>query len=377
MDVKDNKQIEKMWTDIEKNCLKLKILMGGKTGVGKSSIINALVGTEVSKVSSDGCPCTKVNEELLWSTDMGDVSITDVPGFGEANAPTINGYDYENNIKQLAENAHILLLVLKCDDKALELEEDFLQNWKNDSQLSKIPVFIIINQIDKMKPVRMWDPENLNLENPSTEKEKQIKSYVDYVSSLPIFNEYAYAKHIFPVSAGEFLGDKVYGIDELGKAINKNVPEMLRLIIEREQISKEEKVKKIINYYSIAAGGAAIQPIPIIDSFILAPIQIAMVIHIGKVYGIKITKSVAGGLVNTLGLSLIGNYLFVFLVSLFPGIKQVIGPAVAYSLTYTSGLIVNELFATGNLSPTKEQLEVLSQKYKKELKEAKLRYDNM
>ena len=376
METQGKEQVEKMWADIEKNCLKLKILMGGKTGVGKSSIINVLIGSEVSKVSSDGRPCTKANEELLWSTDMGDISITDVPGLGEANAPTINGFDYEENIKLLAKDAHVLLLVLKCDDKALELEEKFLQNWSNDDKLSKIPVFIAINQIDKMKPSKIWDPKNLDLNNPTTEKEKQIRSYVDYVSSLPIFCEYGYAKHIFPVSAGEYDGDQTYGIDRLGNAINKNIPEMLRLIFEREQLSKEEKVKKIISYYAVAAGGAAIQPIPIIDSFILAPIQIAMVIHIGKIYGVRITKSVAGGIVNTLGLSLLGNYLFIIIVSFFPGIKQVIGPAIAYSLTFTSGLIVNELFSTGNLNPTKEQLEALTQKYKGELKAAKSRYEN-
>lgn len=101
-----------------------------------------------------------------------------------------------------------------------------------------------------------------------------------------------------------------------------------------------------------------------------------MVIHIGKIHEIKITKGIAGGLVSAIGLSFLGNILFISLVSFFPGIKQLLGPAIAYSLTYTSGLIVNELFSTGNLNPTKEQLRELAEKYKGELKDAKKRYED-
>lgn len=377
MEKNNELQIENIWDDIQKNCLTLKILMCGKTGVGKTSVVNALIGEEVGKVSADAAPCTKTNcKDLLWSTEMGDISITDVPGFGEANAPTIDGVDYEQNIRNLAKDAHILLMVIKGDDKALELEENFLKKWKNDEKLCKIPVLIVVNQIDKMKPVRVWDPENLNLDHPSNEKERYIKSYIDYLSTLPTFSSYGYLGRIIPVSAGEYTGDLTYGIDKLKKQINDNIPDMLKLIIEREHISKEEKINKIINYYSFAAGSAAIQPIPLIDSAFLAPIQVAMVIHIGKIHKIKITKGIAGGLVSAIGLSFLGNILFISLVSFFPGIKQLLGPAIAYSLTYTSGLIVNELFSTGNLNPTKEQLRELCEKYKGELKDAKKRYED-
>ena len=149
------------------------------------------------------------------------------------------------------------------------------------------------------------------------------------------------------------------------------------MVIEHESISRDEKANKIINYYAIATGAAAIEPIPIVDSFLIAPIQLAMIIQLGRIYGVDITKSVAGGLVQALGLSLAGNYLFLILVGFFPGVKQVLGPAIAYSLTYTSGLIIKELFLTKNLSPSKEQLTELAEKYKLEAKEAKRRYSSI
>ena len=129
-------EIDKMWDDVENNCLKLKIVMGGKTGVGKTSTINAVIGVEVGEVS-DAKPGTKKNQELVWPTDSGDMIIIDVPGFGEANSPEINNIDYQENIRVLAKDAHLFVLVLKCDDRALELEEKFLKKWQSDSDLKK------------------------------------------------------------------------------------------------------------------------------------------------------------------------------------------------------------------------------------------------
>lgn len=369
-------EVEKMWKDIEDSSIKLNILMAGKTGVGKTTLVNAIVGSEVGTVAKNGKPSTKLNNNnISWETDTGDICFTDVPGFGEANKPTIDGVSYEENIRRLGKQAHILLLVISCSDKALEKEEEFLKTWKKDSELSKIPVFIVINKIDTMKPIREWDPEQINLQNPKTEKERQIKSFIDYVSDLPTFSEYAYARHIFPICAGENWGEETYGIPELKQAINDSVPEMLRLLVDRINLSKDERAKTVIRNYALSAAGVALEPIPIVDSFLLAPVQIAMVIHLGKIHGKKITKSIASGLVNTIGLAFIGNELFLLIVGFFPGIKQVIGPSVAFSLTWVSGLIINELFASNNLNPTKEQLKMLAKKYKSELKNAKNQYE--
>ena len=148
-------QMEKIWNDIEASSLKLNILMAGKTGVGKTSLVNAITGEEVGQVSKNGEPCTRMNSEnILWKADSGDVCFMDVPGFGEANAPTIDGLNYDENVRRLGRKANVLLLVISCSDKALEKEEQFLMEWKKDSELSKVPVFIVINKIDSMKPIR-------------------------------------------------------------------------------------------------------------------------------------------------------------------------------------------------------------------------------
>lgn len=170
--MKREKRIEKILKMVDKNTISFKFVMAGKTGVGKSSVINAILDSYVCEVASDAKPCTKRNEEIIWNTDIGNIRIVDVPGFGEANAPLIGGINYVENIRRISEDAHILLLVLKCDDKALEPEKDFYNLWMKDEQLKKIPIIIIVNQIDKAKPTREWNPQELSLKNPTTQKEK-------------------------------------------------------------------------------------------------------------------------------------------------------------------------------------------------------------
>jgi len=226
-----------------------------------------------------------------------------------------------------------------------------------------------------MKPLRDWNPESLNLRSPTTPKELSIHSYLRYIAEIPAFAEYDYSKKIFPASAGEAPDEPTYGIDALRTGVTKCVPDALGLILFRNRLAKEEKAKAVISGYAVSAGAAAIQPIPLVDSFIIAPIQIAMILHLGKIYGVAITKSAAGGILSSLGLSLAGNMLFLNLVSFVPGFKQVLGPAIAYGLTYTSGLIVKELFETGNLTPSKADLEALANKYKDEVRAAKEQFE--
>lgn len=356
---------------VNESTIKFKFVMAGKTGVGKSSVINAILESPACEVAQDSRPCTKKNEEVIWNTDIGEVRIVDVPGFGEANAPLINGDDYIQNIRLLSEDAHILLLVLKCDDKALQLEQNFYKMWVKDEQLSKIPVVIVVNQIDKIKPTRDWDPLNLSLKNPTTQKEKNICDYIKYVAG--IFERHP--SDIVPVCAGESLEDTLYGIDNLKEKINSKTSDILELVIDRKEQSQDDRANRIIRNYSLSAAAAGFQPIPVIDSFVIAPIQIAMIIHLGKVYNVHIGKSVAGGIVESIGLSLAGNYIFLTLVSFFPGLKQVLGPSIAFSLTYTSGLIIKELLLTNNLNPTKQELKILSKKYKEEAVKAKKEYE--
>jgi len=345
--------------------VKPRLLVGGKTGVGKSSILNGIMGKEVYETGI--LPTTKENSEALWESAGGDIVVVDVPGLGEANAPPVpfskgskEVLSYEENLQRLANlDAHLFLLVLKCDDRALDLEHRFIQRWQQDELLRDLPSLLVVNQIDKMKPSRDWNPRELNLKTPVTEKEKNIRAYMDYVASLPHFNSFSSRGRMAPVSAGESFNDPhKYGMEDLRDKIHELLPDSAKTIFARAAHLRKKEAGRIIQHYAHTASAAvAVNFTPASDALVLAPIQIAMIVHLGKLHRLSVTASTASGLLSAVGLSMAGRFTAQTLLSFFPGIKNVVGPALAFTLTYSTGQVVNELFAKGQLAASREELK--------------------
>lgn len=363
-------QINKIWQDVQKAQEKQitpKILVGGKTGVGKSSLLNTVLGRKVYETGV--IPTTRSNKEQTWETEAGDIKVIDVPGFGEA------GYDevYKNNMLKISElEAHIFILILKCDDRALDHEQKFLTEWLNRNELKHIQLILVVNQIDKMNPVREWKPKELNLKATRTQKEKNIREYLDYVSKLDGFDTLYENERLLAISAGEEDTplDELYGISDLKLKIYKLLPEAAKTLFARNAELKKIESRRIIRNYSFAVAGAVtINFIPASDALIIAPIQMAMIVHLGNLHGMSLTEGTVSGVISSVGLSLAGRFTAQGLISLFPLVKNIVGPPLAFSLTYAMGLTVNELFASGKITATPEELKSLADKAAKEAKE--------
>lgn len=293
----------------------------------------------------------------MWETGDGDIVVVEVPGLGEAEAPELEGKSYEENIKTLALlKAHLFILVLKCDDRALELEHTFMDKLKSEPLLNRLPVIVAINQIDKITPVRDWEPGKLNLKTPKTEKEKNIRSFVHHVASLPNFQKIHDRGRIVPVCAGESFDDPLqYGIEDLKEKIYSTLPDSAKTVF---------------------AGAVAVNFTPGSDALVIAPIQVAMIIHLGRLHNIDVTTGTAYGLLSSIGLTLTGRFIAQEAISFVPGLKNVVGPPLAYCLTYTLGKVVNELFGHGKLDATEEELREYVDEYKAEAEKAANGIDN-
>lgn len=341
-----------------------RIVLAGKTGVGKSSIINTLLGQDI--LETGVIPTTKEEQETSWRTPKGELIVIDFPGFGEAEAAT-----YEKKIREITvSKGHLLLLILKADDRALEKESFFLEQWQK-ANLDQIPTLVVVNQIDKIAPVRDWSPQSLNLSEPQTEKEKNITTYLEYVASLTAFKPFK----LIPFSAGESATDKKnqYGVDTLISEIFEILPESARTELARLAKEKgglqERQAGDIIKKYSATAFGIVLaNPLPIADALPLSALQILMIIHLGRLYNIQITRGIAAGLASAVGATFAGRAAFQLLISAIPGLKNLAGPPLAASLTFTIGRTVQALFGSGRISASKEEIQTLAKKYVNEAK---------
>ncbi|MEQ6292078.1 GTPase family protein [Vogesella sp. GCM10023246] len=127
----------------------------GKTGAGKSSLCNALFGREVAEVSAVEA-CTRSPQEIDWSIQQGKgLSLIDMPGVGESGS---RHDEYTALYRQLLPELDLVLWVIKGDDRALSIDEQFYQQvllpelWDRAT-----PVVLVVSQVDKIEPCREWD----------------------------------------------------------------------------------------------------------------------------------------------------------------------------------------------------------------------------
>lgn len=140
-----------------------KVGVFGVTGVGKSSLCNALFGEDVAAVS-DVAACTREPQQLfIGNSDNngGGIYLIDVPGVGET---TERDDEYFNLYKNLMPELDLVIWVIKADDRAYSVAEraykEILMPYAE-----KCPTIFVINQVDKMNPVRDWNVEHNQLGN--------------------------------------------------------------------------------------------------------------------------------------------------------------------------------------------------------------------
>ena len=145
-----------------------KVAIIGKTGVGKSTTINALFNLN-EKVSHDETGTLEPNRKIVELPQGGKLAIIDMPGMGE---------DIEQD-KKWAEiyrktlpTADIVLYVIQANQKALREDQiilrDIVQNVMGNL---KGRLVVGLNQVDKIGP-GVW---NTKFNYPSKEQDENIQ----------------------------------------------------------------------------------------------------------------------------------------------------------------------------------------------------------
>jgi len=99
---------------------------------------------------------------------------------------------------------------------------------------------------------------------------------------------------------------------------------------------------------SAAAVAGGLAQLPLADSAVLVPIQIAMVVALGKVFNVHLTDSAAKGAVLSLAAGYTGRAVSQILVGWIPGIGNVINASTAAALTEAVGWAVVSKFDRGD-----------------------------
>lgn len=217
------------------------ILLVGRTGAGKSSLINSLFKTDQAEV--DVLPSTDRIQAYHWqSENVEALNLLDTPGYEQVNRPELR-----EEVLEYATNADLLLLVTPALDPALQMDVDFLKEMKE--EIANLPAITIVTQVDRLRPFREWEPP-YDWQRGERPKEKAIREATQYRSQL--LGEFC--NQVLPVvTANQENQRAAWGFDVLSVALMNAIPSAKQLRIARflqNQQARTIAAAKIIDDYS-------------------------------------------------------------------------------------------------------------------------------
>lgn len=295
--------------EIENN---LNVLIVGKTGVGKSTLINTVFGSDVAKTGS-GKPVTQEIQRIDVNRCF---TIYDTKGLEmkdfETTFENIKNFLDENAKKDANSQINIVWFCIAEPGRRIEEGEKRLFNLFKEKSYTTI-VAITKSQQDK--------DENGHKFSDIVKEEFQISDVImQRVRAMEVEDDDGDVK-------------KIIGIDELIKKTYDKLPEASKQAFAREQQYnkkiKEEAALEIINKYSMTASAIAATPIPFSDIALLLPTQVAMITHITSVYGFDVSPEgiakLTGSFVVAAGIGFATRAVVGNMLKLIPVVGQIAG----------------------------------------------------
>ncbi|HDR9152713.1 50S ribosome-binding GTPase [Burkholderia vietnamiensis] len=323
-----NDAIEEAIGAATKGLGKVNVVTVGKTGVGKSTLINTVFRGEFAKTGS-GKPVT---QKIVEITKPGHpLTIIDTKGLEVADyARTRDELDtlIQERSSSEDQNRHIHIAWL-CIQEGSDRVEDAEVDLCNMIAAAGIPVVAVLTKSRKNEKF-LSEVNGLLSRASSTVCVRALPERIEELdATLP------------PT-----------GLDALIDATSRLIPEAQKrayanALSTRNRRALDEKKRQSENEVSIAAGlaaTAAAVPIPFSDAALLVPIQVTMIAKVGVTFGMELSTATLTTLVTSvLGASaatLIGRTVVSNLLKMIPGAGSVVGGTVAAT---TAALITKSL----------------------------------
>mgnify|MGYP003600115648 FL=1 len=313
----DYTQVQSMLDKLEHGHIHIAVF--GRVSVGKSSLLNALLGKDAFSVSVLHGE-TKTTDFHAWEEySDGGLYLIDTPGINE-----IAGEDRERMAHEVATRADLVLFVI--DGDLTDVEVRALKTVG----ASHRPTIMVVNKADRytdkekqqLKTVLeertqgVLEPENIIFT--TAQASRQTVIYIDAAG-----NEQESVR-VRPVDVHALkirLWDIIESEGKTLAALNASLfaSNLSEEVGKRILVVKHELGLKTIHTYCIAQGVAvALNPIPIADLIAAAAIDAGMIVHLSRLYGLPMSKSEAGDLLKTISgqmIVLIGTTWAVHLVA--------------------------------------------------------------
>lgn len=353
----DYRQLQRLLDKLERGNVHVAVF--GRVSVGKSALLNALLGREAFATSVLHGQ-TKHSEETLWqSVDSGGVFLLDTPGIDE-----VDGEERTKIANEVAGQADAILFVIDGDMTDIEMQA--LRALHQPTQ----PLIVVLNKADQYdaqeqaallsnlrhKLADILPPERLVAAAAKPERKLEFLELPDG-SEQEVWTGGEPQVEALRLLLWQLLAEKGQSYAALNASVFAGrLSEKVGVEI---VAARKEMAEKIIRQYALfKAVGVAVNPVPAVDLLALAA-DSGMVLHLSKVYGIELTRHEAGSLIRTIAVQtgfLMGTVYGVQLLSsvlkgLTGGLSTVLTAGaqagVAFYGSYVIGQAAQQYFAQG------------------------------
>ncbi|MBO1901737.1 50S ribosome-binding GTPase [Leucobacter weissii] len=304
----------------------------GKTGVGKSTLINAVFGDEVA-ATGIGEPVTM--DEHLYLHRSGFFGLLDTRGLEigvdtETLIGELGRYVERMRRQPLSEQIHAAWYCVRATDRRFEdTEAEFVRRLHE----LGLPVIVVLTQV----PSR------------NARYHADALAMFEHIAGLGLPIEGG--RPILVMAQGDdFTGQIQHGVKDLLDATFRAAPEgVSSALAAAQKIDLDRKWKEAqaaITTAGTAAAAVGAIPIPVADAALLVPIQLGLMGSVSAIYGIRPELASVAAIAAATVATTAGRGTVVGLLKLIPGAGIVVGGAVSAATASTFTLAIGYAWAT-------------------------------
>ncbi|MBB88026.1 MAG: GTP-binding protein HSR1 [Xanthomonadales bacterium] len=295
--------LEALWQKLDSE--ELHIAVFGRVSVGKSSLLNALIADDAFATGPLHGVTTQADARAWVPVGDSPVRVFDTPGIDE-----IDGETREQLARQVARRSDLVLFV--CEADLTQLEQDALRTLSDTHR----PLLLVLNKAD-----RYTTPERHALLEALRDK-----------ATGPVRPEHVLAAAAAPrpetvlrmTESGdeeEFQRPRQPDIAELERriigvlrregrvlaALNAGLfaSEVSDSVAARVADIRHAAARRVVRGYCLGKGLAvAVNPVPLADLAAAAALDVSLVFHLSRIYGLPVTRHEAGRLVAVISVQL-------------------------------------------------------------------------